>query len=49
VTQKGPEGAVSWAESGLFDLALSNQNLLAEGQVFEQEVVLGTQEIPEIV
>ena len=46
MTQKS---AIPVAKFGFVDLTLQDQDLLAQGQVFQEQVVAGAQEVPKEV
>ena len=47
--QNHPKGAVPIPKLWPVDLTLQHQDLLAQGQILEQEVTVGTKEVPEII
>ena len=44
-TQDDPEGTIPIPEFGSLDLTFKNQDLLTQGQVFQQQVAAGTEEV----
>ena len=44
-TQDDPEGTVPIPESRSLDLAFEDQDLLTQGQVFQQQIVAGSEKV----